>query len=126
QEVEGGGERLLVVVAPSHREDPAVAEDVGGRTVVEQLRFGHKAHAAANERAGEEVVHERAVIRSENHGTVGHVLGPDAASPEGDEEVGHENVTRRLVRPTGFAAPGPLMEAVEVLPGPLVAVDLRL
>ena len=59
----GGDERLLVLVAAPHREHAAVGVDPLHRRL-EQLRLGHEAHAPADERAGEEVVHEREVVRA--------------------------------------------------------------
>src|SRR5437868_3932099 len=73
QHLEGGLERLLVLMATPDREHTAVAEDVGGKARLEQLRLGHEPHPASQERAGEEVVHERAVVGGEDHRAIGDV-----------------------------------------------------
>ena len=61
-----GDERLLVAVAAAHREDAAVRVDALHRPR-EQLRLRHEAHLPPDGRADEEVVHEREVVRGDDH-----------------------------------------------------------
>ncbi len=73
EDPERGDERLLVLVAAPDREHAAVAEHPRA-DALEQLRLAHELDAPADERAGEEVVHERRVVGGEDHRPVGHVL----------------------------------------------------
>ncbi len=93
----------------------------------EQLRLAHELHAPAEERAGEEVVHERGMIGGEDHRPVGHVLDADSARAEGDQRMQHGHHPDHLVHlGLGLARAHALVELVEVLLGARVLVDLRL
>ena len=91
----------------------------------EQLRLGHEAHLAADVAAHQEVVHEREVVGREDHGAAaGHLLDGDRAGAQERVGVQRGEHARELVRPVGFARARALVEAVEVLLGPRVGVDL--
>ena len=66
--------------AAPDREHAAVAEHPPG-DALEQLRLAHELDPPADERAGEEVVHERGVVRREDHRPVRDVLAPDTRAP---------------------------------------------
>src|SRR5829696_3344237 len=122
----GGDEGLLVAVPAANREHAAVAVDPLHRRL-EELRLGHEADLAADERAQEEVVEEREVVGGkDDRARAGHVLGRDRAGPVEAERDRRGQTADDLVDGVGLVRAGVLVEPREVLGGPLVLVDLRL
>ena len=120
-----GDERLLVAVAAPHREHAAVRVDELQRRL-EELRLRHERHLPADRRAEEEVVHERGVVRREDHRAARrHELGRDAAHAEQRPRVERGDDAHDLVDEVGLARARALVEAVEELGRARVAVDLR-
>ena len=92
---------------------------------LEELRLRHELHLAPDRGADEEVVHERGVVGREDHRAARrHLLGVDAAHPEEDPRVDRGRHAHDLVDDVRRARARPLVEAVEVLRGPRVLVDL--
>src|SRR4051812_47434858 len=122
----GGDEGLLVRMAAADREDAPVRVDELER-LLEHLRLGHEPHLPAQEDRQEEVVHEREVVRREDHRAGGRdVIGPDAARPEEDPRVEGRAHADELVDGVGLPRARALVEPVEVRLRARVLVDLRL
>src|SRR3954449_2784173 len=108
-------------------EGAAVPEDELDHRVREELRLGHEAHLPPDEDPGEEVVPLAEVVRGEDHGAARrNVLGGDGAQPVEEHARRREDDSRQVVDPVRLARAGALVEAVEVLRGAGVLVDLWL
>src|SRR5204863_910648 len=93
----------------------------------EQLRLGHEADLAADRRAEEEVVHEREVVRREDHRPACRdLLGGDPARAEERPRMQRGGDPHGLVDPVRVGCARALVEVVEVRGGTRVLVDLLL
>src|SRR4051794_1915609 len=110
-----------------NREGAAVPEDELDQRVREELRLGHETHLPPDEHPGEEVIPLAEVVRGEDHGPAGrNVLGGDRAQPVEEHARGGEDDSRQVVDPVRLVSAGALVEAVEVLRGAGILVDLWL
>ncbi len=119
-----GDQHLFVACATPHGEHAAVREHQLQRPL-EHLRLGHEADLAPDVAAHQEVVHEREVVRGEDHRTApGDVLDRDRPCAQQRVRIERCEHPHDLVHEVRFARPRALVEAVEVLLGPRVRVDL--
>src|SRR3979411_1420424 len=117
---------VFAVMTPADREDPPVVVDELRRWL-EELRLGHEAHAPPREHRDEEVVHEREMVRREDHRAgVRDVLGGDAAGAKHCEAERRQDEPDHVVHPVRLPRARALVEAIEVLCRARVLVDLRL
>jgi hypothetical protein len=78
---QGARHRLLVALAATHREGPAMLENPRQRAA-EELRLGHEAHASAQVHGDEEVIERREVVwRDDRRPASGHELGVERSWP---------------------------------------------
>jgi hypothetical protein len=78
---QGAHHRLLVALAATYREGPAMLEDPRQRAAKE-LRLGHEAHAPAQVHGDEEVVERGEVVRCDNRRPSGrHELWVERSRP---------------------------------------------
>ena len=99
---------IVVVMAAANGEHPAMAEDEIRGPRLEQLRLGHEPDPAADESPRAEVIHERPVVRGEDHRPIGHELAVDTPCAIGDQRHHHRRRPDHLVDPFRTSRAGAL------------------